>query len=137
VSALSAVVVTAQKREQKLQDVPVAISVVSGDAIAHNPTIKTAQDVIQFIPNASASSADGRTRPRWFLRGIGTNETAASTVSPIGIYADDVFLNNVYLQAFPLFDQERVEVLRGPQGTLWGKNTTGGAIHFLSKKPTF
>lgn len=74
-STLSAVVVTAQKREEKLQDVPVAITAVSGDTLVHSNAIKTAQDVIQYIPNASASSADGRTRPRWFLRGIGTNET--------------------------------------------------------------
>ncbi|QAU33975.1 TonB-dependent receptor [Janthinobacterium sp. 17J80-10] len=134
---LGSVVVTAQRRSEKLQEVPVAISVIGADTVLKSDQIHTANDITQFIPNASAASTDGRSRPRWFLRGIGTNETAASTVSPIGIYNDDVFLNNVYIQAFPLFDTERVEVLRGPQGTLWGKNTTGGAINFISKKPTF
>ncbi|MBB3224013.1 TonB-dependent receptor [Pseudoduganella umbonata] len=136
-SAMAAVVVTAQRRSERLQDVPVAITALSGDAVLRSDQIHTANDITQFIPNASASATDGRSRPRWFLRGIGTNETAASSVSPIGIYNDDVFLNNVYIQAFPLFDTERVEVLRGPQGTLWGKNTTGGAINFISRKPAF
>ncbi len=134
---LSSVLVTAQRREEKLQDVPIAITAVGGDTLIRSNAIKTANDITQYIPNASASATDGRTRPRWFLRGIGTNETAASTVSPIGIYSDEVYLNNVYIQGFPIFDLERVEILRGPQGTLWGKNTTGGAIHYVSKKPTF
>lgn len=134
---LGSIVVTAQKREEKLQEVPLAITVLGGDNLGKAEGLKTANDITQLIPNASASATDGRTRPRWFLRGIGTNETAASTVSPIGIYNDDVYLNNVYIQGFPLFDTERVEVLRGPQGTLWGKNTTGGAIHYLSRRPTF
>ncbi len=134
---LASIVVTAQKREEKLQDVPVAITVLGGDNLTKSEGLKTANDITQLIPNASASATDGRTRPRWFLRGIGTNETAASTVSPIGIYNDDVYLNNVYIQGFPLFDIDRVEVLRGPQGTLWGKNTTGGAIHYQSRQPTF
>lgn len=135
--SLGAIVVTAQKRLEKLQEVPVAISVIGRDELANAEELKTANDITQLVPNASAHATDGRTRPRWFLRGIGTNETAATTVSPIGIYYDDVYLNNVYIQGFPLFDTERVEVLRGPQGTLWGKNTTGGAIHYLSRRPTF
>jgi iron complex outermembrane receptor protein len=134
---VAAVVVTAQRRLERLQEVPVAVTALSGESLLRSDSFKTANDITQLIPNASASATDGRTRPRWFLRGIGTNETAASTVSPIGIYNDDVYLNNVYIQGFPLFDTERVEVLRGPQGTLWGKNTTGGAIHYVSKLPTF
>ena len=136
-STLAQVIVTSRKREERLQDVPLAITALGADTLQKADEIKTANDITQFIPNASASATDGRTRPRWFLRGIGTNETAASTVSPIGIYNDDVYLNNVYIQGFPLFDTERVEVLRGPQGTLWGKNTTGGAINYVSRRPTF
>jgi iron complex outermembrane receptor protein len=131
------ILVTAQRREESLQEVPVAITVLSGEKLTSADAIKTANDVVQFVPNASASATDGRTRPRWFLRGVGTNDTGANTVSPIGIYNDEVYLNNVYIQGFPLFDLERVEVLRGPQGSLWGKNTTGGAIHFISRKPEF
>lgn len=134
---LGVVLVTAQRRQENLQEVPVAITALSGQTLADDQTIKTANDITQFIPNAQAPATDGRTRPRWFLRGIGTNETAATTVSPIGIYQDEVYLNNVYIQGFPLFDLERVEVLRGPQGTLWGKNTTGGAINYVTRKPTF
>jgi iron complex outermembrane receptor protein len=134
---LERILVTAQRREESLQEVPVAITVLSGEKLAWADAIKTANDVVQFVPNASAAATDGRTRPRWFLRGVGTNDTGANTVSPIGIYNDEVYLNNVYIQGFPLFDLERVEVLRGPQGSLWGKNTTGGAIHFISRKPEF
>lgn len=131
------IMVTAQRREESLQEVPLAITVISGDFLRSADAIRTANDVVQFVPNASASATDGRTRPRWFLRGIGTNDVGANTVSPIGIYNDDVYLNNVYIQGFPLFDLQQVEVLRGPQGSLWGKNTTGGALHFISRKPTF
>ncbi|MEH8016571.1 TonB-dependent receptor [Rheinheimera muenzenbergensis] len=131
------IMVTAQRREESLQEVPLAITAISGDFLRSADAIRTANDVVQFVPNASASATDGRTRPRWFLRGVGTNDVGANTVSPIGIYNDDVYLNNVYIQGFPLFDLQQVEVLRGPQGSLWGKNTTGGALHFISRKPTF
>jgi iron complex outermembrane receptor protein len=134
---LQSVVVTAQRREENIQEIPVSVTALDKKLLADDETIKTANDITQYIPNAQAPATDGRTRPRWFLRGIGTNETAPTTVSPIGVYQDEVYLNNVYIQGFPLFDSERVEVLRGPQGTLWGKNTTGGAVNFISKKPTF
>ncbi len=136
-AGIERIMVTAQRREESLQEVPLAITAISGDFLRSADAIRTANDVVQFVPNASASATDGRTRPRWFLRGVGTNDTGANTVSPIGIYNDDVYLNNVYIQGFPLFDLQQVEVLRGPQGSLWGKNTTGGALHFISRKPTF
>jgi len=128
-------VVTARRRDENLQDVPVAITAIGGQALVRADAIRTANDITALVPNASASATDGRTRPRWFLRGVGTNDTGANTVSPIGIYNDDVYLNNVYIQGFPLFDTDRVEVLRGPQGTLWGKNTTGGAVNIVSRRP--
>lgn len=134
-AAVDALIVTARRRSENVQDVPVAITAISGVAIASAEQIKTANDITALVPNASASATDGRTRPRWFLRGVGTNDTGANTVSPIGIYNDDVYINNVYLQGFPLFDLDHVEVLRGPQGTLWGKNTTGGAVHIVSARP--
>ncbi len=92
-------------------------------------------DITRLVPNLYGNPTGGRAaRPRWFLRGVGVN--TSSLVSPIGVYFDEVYYSNLDLHSFPLFDLERVEVLRGPQGTLWGKNTTGGAIHFISKKPT-
>ncbi len=124
--------VTARRRSENVQNVPVAITVLGGAALQRADQIRTANDITNSVPNASASATDGRTRPRWFLRGVGTNDTGANTVSPIGIYNDDVYINNVYLQGFPLFDVDHVEVLRGLQGTLWGKNTTGGAVHIAA-----
>jgi iron complex outermembrane receptor protein len=129
------ILVSARRRSESLQDVPVAITSIGGEAIGRLESIRTANDITSIVPNASAAATDGRTRPRWFLRGVGTNDTGANTVSPIGIYNDDVYLNNVYLQGFPLFDIDHVEVLRGPQGTLWGKNTTGGAVSIVSRRP--
>ena len=94
-------------------------------------------DITTFIPNASAKNPDGDGRPRWYIRGLGTGDTGAATVYPVGIYADDVYLNAPIAGGGPLWDLERIEILRGPQGTLYGKNTTAGAVNIISKKPTF
>ncbi|TBV08063.1 TonB-dependent receptor [Stutzerimonas kirkiae] len=133
---LGKITVTAQKREETLQEVPSSISVLSGDRV-RDSALQSANEVTQFIPNASAGTSEAHGRPRWWIRGLGTGDQGANTVSPVGIYVDDVYIANISATGFPLFDQERVEVLRGPQGTLWGKNTTGGAINFISRKPTF
>ncbi|WP_460123928.1 TonB-dependent receptor [Pseudomonas sp. S2_C03] len=135
-STLEKVTVTAQKREETVQDVPSSISVLSGDKI-REASLNSANEITRYIPNASAGTVDGHGRPRWWIRGLGTGDQGANTVSPVGIYMDDVYISNISATGFPLFDLDRVEVLRGPQGTLWGKNTTGGAINFISKKPTF
>lgn len=133
---LANVVVTAEKREDSAQKVPVPISVVSGRSIDDLNAGNSATQVTRFIPNTSSATIDNQ-RPRWWIRGIGTGDQRANTVSPVGIYFDDVYINNVDATSFPLFDMDRVEVLKGPQGTLWGKNTTAGAINFLSRRPDF
>ncbi|HEY6879600.1 MAG TPA: TonB-dependent receptor, partial [Polyangiales bacterium] len=134
---LGSVVVTASKREERAQDVPAPITTVSQKQIL-DQNLTASNDVERFSPNLSAQASGSRSsRPRWFLRGIGSNDPSVNLESPTGVYQDEVFIAYGPLQTFPLFDLERVEVLKGPQGTLWGKNTTGGAIHFVSKKPSF
>lgn len=133
---LENVVVTAEKREDNAQKVPAPISVISGRTLEDVNATSSATQVTRFIPNTSSATIDNE-RPRWWIRGIGTGDQRANTVSPVGIYLDDVYLNNVDASSFPLFDLARVEVLKGPQGTLWGKNTTAGAIDFISRKPDF
>lgn len=133
---LENVVVTAERREDSAQKVPVPISVLSGQTLADTHATNSATQITRFIPNTSSATIDNQ-RPRWWIRGIGTGDQRANTVSPVGIYFDDVYLNNVDATSFPLFDLSRVEVLKGPQGTLWGKNTTAGAINFISQKPDF
>jgi iron complex outermembrane receptor protein len=133
---IETIVVTANKRSESAQKVPTAISVVGGAQLERNE-IRSAGDVVRFIPNASAAQTESRNRPRWFIRGVGSNDPGANVVNPVGVYIDEVYLNAPWFQAFPAFDLDRVEVLRGPQGTLWGKNTVGGAIHYISRKPQF
>lgn len=136
VKKLNAVIVTAQYKSQNIQDVPAAITAVSGkDLVAKGSTF--IGDVLTFTPNAAAQNPDGDTRPRWYIRGLGTGDVSASTVFPVGIYADGVYLNAPVAGAGDLFDLERIEVLRGPQGTLYGKNTTAGAVNYISRKPVF
>ena len=128
---------TAQKRVEKVQDVPTSITVASGRQLVQS-NVTTANDVERLTPNLSGQQSSGRqSRARWFLRGIGTNDPSLNLESPIGFYQDEVFVAYSLAQTFPLFDLERVEILKGPQGTLWGKNTTGGALHFISKRPSF
>jgi len=130
------VLVTAERREQSIQHIASAVSLIGGDTV-RDSEVRNAGDVIRFVPNMTADTTDGHGRPKFYIRGIGLSDASIWNVNPIGTYNDDVYIWNASTVGFPIFDLERVEVLRGPQGTLWGKNTTGGAINFISKKPAF
>ena len=132
---LNVIVVTAQKRSQDLQDVPAAISAFSSDDLTARGISETS-DLMGSLPNLQISSASGDTQPNFSLRGISVaNEFSASTASPVGVYVDEVYQNFRANHGQQLYDLERVEVLRGPQGTLYGRNTTGGAINFITRRP--
>lgn len=133
---LEEIVVTAQKREQNLQDVGIAVTAFSGDQIQKLGFTNTT-DVVSMtpglnytVPNAESSQIN------FFLRGVGLNDFADANENPVAVYVDDVYRPAMGGLSFQLFDMERVEVLRGPQGSLFGRNTTGGLVHFLSKRPT-
>ncbi len=135
-TALKTVTVTAQHREETLQETPTTVSAINGTHITTDG-VRAVGDITTFVPNAAAKNPDGDGRPRWYIRGLGTGDTGAATVYPVGIYADDVYLNAPIAGGGPLYDLERIEILRGPQGTLYGKNTTAGAVNIISKKPDF
>jgi len=128
------IVVTAQHRQERLQDVPTAVSVLDKDLFTVGGVGRSANEILNYVPNASAGTTQ-HSRPRWWIRGVGAGQQQIDMASPVGFYLDDVFISNASATAIPLFDIDQVEVLRGPQGTLWGKNTTGGAINVVSAKP--
>lgn len=135
-SVIEEVVVTAQKRSQSLQDVSVAVSAFSGDAI-EQMGFEEGLDITQQVPNMNFFAIFGEaSSPSISLRGISLVNFSDSWESPVSMYVDDVYRGNPAGSAIQLFDLERVEVLRGPQGTLYGRNTTGGLVHYVSRKPT-
>ncbi|MBV7535198.1 TonB-dependent receptor [Duganella sp. sic0402] len=136
-AALQTITVTAQKRNELARDVPAAISAISGKDLREGGGNLSAGGVMDLVPNASGPTNDGHVRTRWWIRGIGSGDQSANLVSPVSFYIDEVYLNSPLLSGSPPFDLRQVEVLRGPQGTLWGKNTTGGAVAFTTNKPTF
>jgi iron complex outermembrane receptor protein len=129
------IVVTATKRAENVQDVPISISVIAADAVAKRG-LTDSLAVSRVTAGLVAESATGAANPRFRLRGVGTNDFSATATPAVGIYEDEVYLMSGAAQSFPLYDLDHVEVLRGPQGSLWGKNTTAGAIHFVTQKPT-
>ncbi|WP_157216395.1 TonB-dependent receptor [Flavisphingomonas formosensis] len=130
------IVVTAQRREQSLMKVPLAISAVTGQGLVNKGITNSAQ-LASAVPNLQVNSAYGSTQPNFSLRGISVaNEYNSNQASPVGVYMDDVYLANRTAHGMGLFDLDRVEVLRGPQGTLFGRNTTGGAINFITRQPS-
>lgn len=135
-SGVETVIVTANRRAQDIQKVPATITAISAETIARQH-LDSAADIAAFAPNALGYNFDGRLRPRYYIRGVGNGNVANNAVGAVALYADDVYLNSLALQGFPLFDQAQVAVLNGPQGTLWGKNATAGAIQFTSLRPTF
>lgn len=129
------IVVTAQRREQSLLQVPLAISALGGETL-QNKGISNSASLATAVPNLQVSSPYGNTQPNFSLRGISVaNEYNSNQASPVGVYIDDVYIAARTSHGMGLFDLERVEVLRGPQGTLFGRNTTGGAINFITRAP--
>lgn len=135
--ALEEIVVTAQRREQSLRDVPISVSTIRGEQL--NDFAAGGADIRLLaarIPGLNAESSNGRVAPRFYLRGLGNTDFDLIASQPVSIIMDDVVLENVVLKSFPLFDIDRVEVLRGPQGTLFGRNTPAGIVKFETRKPT-
>ncbi|QYU69396.1 TonB-dependent receptor [Leptolyngbya sp. 15MV] len=136
-TGLGIIVVTAQRREQSVQDVPIAISAFDDTELARRG-VTTALEVAQFVPNLVGLNNTGLgSANAYFLRGLGNTETIPTFDPPIGTYVDDIYLSRQNANNLSLFDVERIEVLRGPQGTLFGRNTTGGAVSVFMRKPDF
>ncbi len=132
---LNVIVVTAQRREESVQDIPIAISAFSAEEL-ETRGVSNALEVTQFVPNLVGLNNTGLgTANSYFLRGIGNTESIATFDPPIGTYVDDIYMSRQNANNLSFFDVERLEVLRGPQGTLFGRNTTGGAINVILKEP--
>ena len=130
------VLVTAQKREQSLQDVGIAITAHSGDSL-RELNFFTSEDIAEQTPNLSVQYGASRANPNYAIRGVASSQAIFSnTPSPVAIHVDEVFFTTHGMASFGLFDIERVEVLKGPQGTLLGRNTTAGAVNYITSKPT-
>lgn len=134
--ALEEVTVTAQKRTENLQEVPVSVSTIGGSELEMFK-YRDAGEIAAQIPNLQTSSIAGDGFPVFSLRGVSMSDFSFNQSSPVASYVDEVYKGNPAIQGIQLFDLERIEVLRGPQGTLYGKNSTGGAINFITRKPSF
>ena len=134
-TSLEEVIVTAQRREESLQDVPGAVSALT-ELDLERKQIGNVLDLQSSIPNISISQNTGTpSGARIYVRGIGEDESRATVEPAVSMYVDGVFIGRQIGSLFDLLDIERIEVLRGPQGTLYGRNTNGGAIKIISKKP--
>jgi iron complex outermembrane recepter protein len=134
-SGIDDIVVTAQRREESAQDVPIAITAFNA-AMIEARGISSALDVAQYVPNLVGLNNTGLgTANAYYLRGVGSTESIATFDPPIGTYIDEIYISRQNVNNFSFFDVERVEVLRGPQGTLFGRNTTGGAVSVIMKEP--
>jgi iron complex outermembrane receptor protein len=136
-AALGEIIVTAQRRSENIQDVPLSVSPLQGERLA--AMFEGGGDIQVLaarVPSLYAESSNGRLAPRFYIRGLGNSDFDLAASQPVSIIVDEVVLENVILKSFPMFDLERVEVLRGPQGTLFGRNTPAGIVKFDTKKPT-
>jgi len=130
---LEEVVVTAQKREQGLQDVAASISAVDADSLVKN-NITYMEDLQRLVPGLSIGDSQGQAHI--FIRGIGLDQVFTGADPSVAVHLDGAVIAQPQAQMSAFFDLERVEVLRGPQGTLYGRNSTGGSINLVSLKPT-
>jgi iron complex outermembrane receptor protein len=135
-SILEEVVVTAQKREQSLQDVPIAITAFTGAQMSALGITKSV-DIAAFSPGVHISGNLAGQNTQFSIRGVTQNDFNDIIEAPNAVYLDEGYLAVAQAQTFAVFDIERVEILKGPQGTLFGRNATGGLVHYLSNKPNF
>jgi len=134
-AGLEEIVVTAQRREESAQSVGIAMSVLSGQSLA-DKSIAYVNDLQNAVPSLQVEPAFGSSQPQFRLRGVGFIDYTSNNTSPVGVSLDGVAFALPIQTQGQLFDIDRVEVLRGPQGTLYGRNTTGGEINFITNRPT-
>jgi iron complex outermembrane receptor protein len=133
---LNEVVVTAQRQSERIQDVPIAITAITASDLTDRG-VRQAGDIVSSVPNMLLNSPYGpEAQPTFTLRGVTTQDFSENQSSPIAMYVDEVYKSVGAVQALQVYDLDRVEVLRGPQGTLYGKNATGGAVSFYSANPS-
>ena len=128
------IVVTARRREERLNDVPIAITAYSAEKLAQQGAVDIT-DIGLTTPNTTLESSRGTNSTlSAFIRGIGQQDPVSGFEQGVGIYLDDVYLNRPQAAVLDIYDVERIEVLRGPQGTLYGRNTIGGAVKYVTKR---
>lgn len=131
---LEVIQVTARKRAENANDIPMSISAFSGDAL-ENAGITDASALVQITPGLTYAKSPTNT-PIFSIRGVGFNTSNLSSTATVGLYVDEIAYAYPYMANGALFDMQRVEVLKGPQGTLYGRNTTGGLVNFITNKPS-
>lgn len=134
-AVLEEVVTTAQKREQNVQDVGISVSAFTGKQL-QQLGYTNAQEVTALAPGVSTIQPNGVANYAISIRGVAQNDFVSNQESPVSVYVDEVYLSQMSSAGFQMFDLERVEILRGPQGTLFGRNATGGLAHYVTAKPT-
>jgi iron complex outermembrane receptor protein len=133
---LQTVTVTAQRRTENIREVPVSVTALKGDKL--DVLVSGGEDIRLLagkVPSLNVESSNGRTFPRFYIRGYGNTDFNTFASQPVSLVYDDVVQENPILKGFPIFDLASVEVLRGPQGTLFGRNTPAGVVKFESEKP--
>jgi len=137
VAILDEIVVTAQKREQNIQEVPISITTMNRDEI---DLLTIGALDVRFlsgrVPSLLIESSFGRAFPRFYIRGLGNTDFDLNASQPVSMVYDEIVLENAVVKGMPVWDMERIEVLRGPQGTLFGRNTPAGIVKFDSIKPS-
>ena len=134
-TVLEETVVTAQKRSQNINDVGISINAFTGEQLQEFG-VTTAEDIAQFTPGLTVNETAATGVPLYTIRGVGFQDYSTAATSTVGLYFDEVAMPYSVMTRGLIFDQERVEVLKGPQGDLFGANTTAGSINFISNKPT-
>ena len=128
------IVVTARRRNELLQDVPIAVTAYTGEQLDRQGALDIT-DIGDTTPNVTIETSRGTNSTLTaFIRGVGQQDPVAGFEQGVGIYIDDVYLNRPQLALLDIYDVERIEVLRGPQGTLYGRNTIGGAIKYVTRR---
>jgi len=128
------IIVTARRREERIQDVPLSITALSGEELTRTGTLEITE-IAQEVPNLTLEVSRGtNTTLTAFIRGVGQQDPVAGFEAGVGLYVDDIYLNRPQGAVLDVYDVERVEILRGPQGTLYGRNTIGGAIKYVTAR---
>ncbi len=135
-TAIEDIVITAQRRTQSAQDVPISVAAIAGGEI-DDLKITDTNDIAGLVPNLQVNNVIGDGAPVFSLRGVTMNDYSVHQSSPIAVYTDEVYAGPSVLQPIAMYDLDRIEVLRGPQGTLYGRNSTGGAVNLITRSPSF